>query len=766
LNAFKSIHNNQWFKYIAYFFPIQLVFVQLKKNQLLLLFWIVLFGMITKSVAVRYGAPYLFLNPEYMNETNVLSYFVVGFACGGFIMAFNISSYIMNGFRFPFLATVSNPFLKFCLNNCIVPILFMVVYCLEIYKFQYQDQYTSHLKIWLDILGFIGGNVLFIFLSLSYFFKFNKDIFNLFGIKTVEQEDLKKLKTARVVFRKNMSMKNISGKESRDWHVETYISNFTRIRIARDVSHYDKENLLEVFRQNHRNAAVFEIFVVITVLLLGLFRNVPILAFPAGASLFLIFTLYLMITSALHAWLRGWSTFVTLVIFLCINYLFSLDMFYAKSYAFGLNYNTEKASYSDENLSRYNAANVDSDIQHMISILEKWKTKNSSTEIDKKYKPKLVLVNTSGGGLRSSLWTFEVLQFTDNILHDELLNHTFMITGASGGMVGAAYLRELYLKKVKDKKFNFHDSRYRENISRDILNPIAFSIAVNDLFLRFQTFKDGEYVYKMDRGYAFETGLNHNTGDIFKNKRLRDYKQLESEAKIPLMVFTPTVVNDGRKMYISSQPVSFLTQTNHAENLDIQLNTEGVEFSSFFKKQDADNLLFTSALRMNATFPYVTPVVDVPSVPVIELMDAGARDNYGVQTTMKFIYTFRKWIEENTSGVVIIQIRDRFKQFPIEANGNKNLVGTLSTPMDAFYSNTFTIQDFGNDEIYKYGSKWLNCKVDVIDFQLHNLKSDNISLSWHLTNKEKRKVLSSLALPENQAAMLKLKNILDPNLVK
>jgi hypothetical protein len=397
----------------------------------------------------------------------------------------------------------------------------------------------------------------------------------------------------------------------------------------------------------------------------------------------------------------------------------------------------------------------------MIEILEKWKAKNSISEFDKTNKPKLVLINTSGGGLRSSLWTFEVLQFTDNILHDELLNHTFMITGASGGMVGAAYLRELYLKKVLDKNFNFHDVRYRENISRDILNPIAFTIAVNDLFLRFQTFKDGEYVYKMDRGYAFENGLNHNTENIFKDRRMRDYKELESEAKIPLMVLTPTVVNDGRKMYISSQPVSFLTQTNHSDNLDIHLNTEGVEFSSFFKKQDADNLLFTSALRMNATFPYVTPVVDVPSIPIIELMDAGARDNYGAQTTMKFIHTFREWIDENTSGVVIIQIRDRFKEFPIEPNGNKNLVGTLGTPMDAFYSNTFTIQDFSNDEIYKYGSNWLKCKVDVIDFQLHNQKPDNISLSWHLTNKEKRKVLSSLALPENQAAMLKLKHILD-----
>jgi hypothetical protein len=270
----------------------------------------------------------------------------------------------------------------------------------------------------------------------------------------------------------------------------------------------------------------------------------------------------------------------------------------------------------------------------------------------------------------------------------------------------------------------------------------------------------------MDRGYAFENGLNHNTENIFKDRRMRDYKELESEAKIPLMVLTPTVVNDGRKMYISSQPVSFLTQTNHSDNLDIHLNTEGVEFSSFFKKQDADNLLFTSALRMNATFPYVTPVVDVPSIPIIELMDAGARDNYGAQTTMKFIHTFREWIDENTSGVVIIQIRDRFKEFPIEPNGNKNLVGTLGTPMDAFYSNTFTIQDFSNDEIYKYGSNWLKCKVDVIDFQLHNQKPDNISLSWHLTNKEKRKVLSSLALPENQAAMLKLKHILDAGEVK
>ena len=762
MNLYRTIINNDVYKKIAYFFPIQLVFVQLKKNQMLLLFWAILFGFITKNIAAKYGVPYLFLNPEYLNEVNVISYFLVGFACGGFILAFNISSYIINGFRFPFLATLSNPFLKFCLNNCIVPIVFIVVYVFNIYQFQYQDQYTSHLKIWSDIGGFLFGIFLFTFLSLSYFFKFNKDIFNLFGIKTVEQEDLKKVKVTRVILKNNMKFRNVNDRESRDWYVATYISNFRRIRVARDVGHYAKDNLLDVFRQNHRNAAVFEMFVVITVLTLGLFRDIPILAMPAGTSLFLIFTLYLMLTSALHTWFRGWSTFVTFAIFLLFNYLFSTNFFYASSYAFGLNYNTEKASYSPENIRGYNAgeSTLDSDKKNMLEILNKWRIKNSPNTILTKQKPKLVLINTSGGGLRSSLWTFEVMQFADNILDGELMNHTFLITGASGGMVGAGYIRELFYRKRLNKKFDFYNKRYRDNIARDILNPIAFSIAVNDLFLRFQTFKDGDYTYKMDRGFAFETGLNDNTENVFKTRRLQDYYLPEKNAEIPLMILTPTILNDGRKMYVSTQPISFITRRETNSNVDYNPNIEGIEFSRFFAKQNAKNLLFSSALRMSATFPYITPVISMPSVPIVELMDAGARDNYGVQTSMKFLYTFRDWISSNTSGVVIIQIRDRFKEFQIDPNGNKTLMKTLTTPMGAFYSNTFNIQDFGNDAVYQYCNSWFDGKIDVIDFQLHNQKPDNISLSWHLTNKEKRRILNSLTLPENQSALLRLKRLL------
>ena len=102
---------------LVYFFPLQLLFVHLKKNQQLLLFWIILFLAIFKGLGLKYGIPYLFLAPEYLGKLSFSSYFIVGFALGGFVTAFNISSYIMNGFRFPFLATLSKPFLKYAINN-------------------------------------------------------------------------------------------------------------------------------------------------------------------------------------------------------------------------------------------------------------------------------------------------------------------------------------------------------------------------------------------------------------------------------------------------------------------------------------------------------------------------------------------------------------------------------------------------------------------------------------------------------------------------
>ena len=185
-----------------------------------------------------------------------------------------------------------------------------------------------------------------------------------------------------------------------------------------------------------------------------------------------------------------------------------------------------------------------------------------------------------------------------------------------------------------------------------------------------------------------------------------------------------------------------------------------IEYSRFFKKQGAGNTLFTSVLRMSATFPYISPVVSLPSEPRIEIVDAGLRDNYGLETTLRFLKTFNDWIAQNTSGVVIIQMRDKHKNVPIDDNPSQTLVQALSRPLGSFYGNLFEVQDYNQNQQILNADLWCKSKIEIIDLQLRNDKTDHISLSWHLTNKEKRKVYASLYLPENEAAIKRIVELL------
>ncbi|HEY4799727.1 MAG TPA: patatin-like phospholipase family protein, partial [Bacteroidia bacterium] len=444
-------------------------------------------------------------------------------------------------------------------------------------------------------------------------------------------------------------------------------------------------------------------------------------------------------------------------------FLYQWDFFNSVNKVFGMDYEVPKASFDNQTLDMFASQKdtASADFRNMVEVLNKWRLKNLRTTLKKNEKPKFVVVCTSGGGLRSSLWTFQSLQYADSILQGELIKHIALITGSSGGMIGAAYLRDLYWQTQSGIIPSLYDRKYQANISKDILNSLAFSIATSDWFVSLQSVKYDGVKYNKDRGYIFEKRLNDNLLNIFDNRRLSDYKTIESEAIVPMMIFSPTMVNDGRKLIVSAQPVSFLTQNLKTDNLHVAPLNDGVEFSRFFRKQNANNILFTSVLRMSSTFPYITPIVSLPSEPAIEIMDAGMRDNYGVDVAMKYLYVFRNWIATNTSGVVIIQIRDRHKEFPIEENPVPTMMDALTRPLGSFYGNLFYMQDFTQSQEIEYISSWFGGPIDVVDFQLKNEMPDKISLSWHLTNHEKSKVLKSIDLPENRKAIDELRRLLE-----
>ncbi len=721
----------------------------------MMIFWLVLFGIVNGSVASKYGVSFLFLSPEYFDRVNFLSYFIVGFAVGGFIMAFNISSYIMNGYRFPFIATLYNPFLKYCINNSVLPFTFVATYLYKVYQFQLSEKVFATVHILFLESGFLAGLILFVFLSVSYFFTINKDIYKMFGVRGQEA-----IRERERIGKQRLEWKNLNLiKESRDWYVETYWTLPFVNRLVRPVRHYKKEMLRKVFKQNHQNAFFFVLICTVTLFVLSFFQDKPFFIIPAGASILLLFTMFIMLTSALYVWIRGWASLLLILIFLTVNGLYKLDVFNNSNKAYGLNYDTVKASFTNSVLDKMNCDSLqrEADIRYTIEILNKWRLKNISAN---EKKPKLVLINAPGGGLRASLWTFYSLQYADSVLGGELLKHTELITGSSGGMIGAAYLRELYWRKQTGRLNSTHFSEYVNNMGKDVLNPIAFSLAVNDFFFPLQKVKKGSFQYNKDRGYAFEWKLNLNTDGIL-NRSLHDYLQPEKEAILPLMIFSPTVANDGRKLFISAQPISYLCQNYFTQNAHVQPLYDGIEYSRFFEPQGAQNTRFSSVLRMSATFPYVSPIVSLPSEPRIEVLDAGMRDNFGLETSLKFLFAFRNWITSNTSGVVIIQIRDKKKESPIDENPTRDILQNAVLPLGLLYSNLFNIQDLNQNQLLQYASLWFDQQVDIINLEMKRTKVDNISLSWHLTNNEKSRILESVNLKENQQSIQKLKELLN-----
>src|ERR1019366_6358914 len=105
----------------------------------------------------------------------------------------------------------------------------------------------------------------------------------------------------------------------------------------------------------------------------------------------------------------------------------------------------------------------------------------------------------------------------------------------------------------------------------------------------------------------------------------------EKAARTPLMLFNSVITRDSRTLIISTQPISFLMKPRYDSTRIPVIDPDSVDFAALFARQNPMNLRLLTALRMNATFPYVLPNVWLPTKPVIDVMDAGFRDNFGEQ---------------------------------------------------------------------------------------------------------------------------------------
>ena len=746
---------DRW-KRVFFFFPFQLVLVHLHSNQLLLVFWLFLGGVATGTVASNLGAQFLFLFPEYMGSVSPLSHFLLGLTLGGFIMAFQISSYILNGSKFAFLATLRRPFTKYVLNNSIIPLFYLVLHITSLYHYQATQEFIPKPTICLHIISVLAGVFAVVFVVLSYFLTTNKSLQKLFG-DLLPNPEKRKVRAMRSALSKREKWYTFLGAK-KQWKVHTYLQSPWEVKLPRNIEHYDAKMLQTVFAQNHINASVFEIFIIFIILFLGTFRGTSFLELPAGASLLLLFTMVLMIVSAAYSWLKGWAVISFIALLFLYNEGSKISKYSFTNYAYGLSYETP-SEYSNERLQDLanNTEILQEDLNHHREILEKWHAKNTSlTQLEK---PKLIVFNCSGGGLRSSLWTMHAMSYLDSVLDGTLMDRTHLITGASGGMLGSAYYRQLYLEDLENQSTLRNEGANKANISKDLLNAVGIDIALHDWFFRWNTFEQNGHVYTKDRAYSWEQQLNENTEGALNNN-LAYYKKPESESQIPLMVMSPYVVNDGRRLITASQPVSFLSKTAVIDNLHKTSHVESVELQRLIP--DGDQLSMLSALRMNASYFYVLPQASLPTHPEIQVMDAGIRDNLGLYNAIRYINAFEDWLNENTSGIIIVQLRDTYNAVQIAHDPQPSFITSLVSPFNSLYRNYLAIQSFDQEEMMVHASTRLKERVSVVNLQMKRSKEENISLSWHLTEKEKKQVLSSINSKENQESIQTLIKLIQP----
>ena len=752
------------FPKIAYSFPVQLLLNNIRRNQVLILCWIILYAMITGNLGKYLGIPYLFLDPEYLNKVNFTSFFIMGSVTAGFTMAFHITCYISDSHRFSFIGAMESPFKKFTLNNSFIPILFLGIYIYQIIRFQINNEYTSGTDLAWDLMGLLSGYAAMISLFSIYFRLTNKDIFK-YVICRIDEKIKSNVKVTRA-----SAMNKLDIAQKKQVKVNYYLDSNLRAKKVENSGFYDRSTVLQVFDQNHFNLVVIELIIFAMVLVLGIFKDFPAFQLPAAASCMIFLTIFVMMAGAFSYWFGGWSVTAALLLFLLLNHLVGEDFFTKKYQAFGLNYNGPPAEYSMATIQKQtDSVTMETDRQVVLSQLKNWRHKFPAEQ-----KPKMVFLCASGGGKRASLWTLNALQKADSLTKGQLMENSVLITGASGGLIGASYFRELKFREKLGEPIQPYANIHRLKISSDNLNPLIFSLLANDLFVGFTKFEYANNFYQRDRAFTFEDQLNQITEKLM-DKPIREYAEPESKGIIPMVILTPTVINDGRKIYIASRPVSFMNDEIRNFSNYTSSKISGVDFNRFFEDHGSANLRFLSALRMSATFPYITPNTTLPTDPPIQIMDAGISDNFGVSDAVRFTYAFKDWISENTSGVIYLSIRDSPKLATIMPKSGQTIMDDITQPISNVYNNFENFQDITSDLLIGQAHSWLTIPIDRIDlqYQAENYtpilqKMDSIrqnsaraSLSWRLTTREKDAIVDNINSTRNRAELRKLKRLLE-----
>jgi hypothetical protein len=165
---------------------------------------------------------------------------------------------------------------------------------------------------------------------------------------------------------------------------------------------------------------------------------------------------------------------------------------------------------------------------------------------------------------------------------------------------------------------------------------------------------------------------------------------------------------------------------------------------------------------MSATFPIILPVVKMPSYPEMDIMDAGLRDNFGTESSMRYLSTFRDWINENVGDIIYLQIRDTRQYEPSEGGEQNSMSDMMFNPMFAIQQKWSSFQTYHQSYLEDYVTDCFpKGKFHKITLQyIPQDKDKSAALNFHLTGREKKDLMQSVFNTDNQAGFEVIRKLL------
>ena len=300
--------------------------------------------------------------------------------------------------------------------------------------------------------------------------------------------------------------------------------------------------------------------------------------------------------------------------------------------------------------------------------------------------PVLIVVTVSGGGIRAAYWTALVLQELEkSFAADDVYfpAHIRLVTGASGGMLAAArYVAsipnpdEINFKNEDDWKATREivlEEIARSSGGEDALTPVLNHMLFHDVPGLFYPF-----LQKWDRGKELQhqwiDNWNMELAGGVDSPLKKSFKELREDERMgwcPSLVFSPMFAEDGRRLIISNLDLSYATRAQAGELVDPfesvirnpgneltcgppiwrknaykqRIEVQSCSALELFRLFPDEDLQLAAAVRMSASFPFVSPATTLPTIPTRHLVDAGYYDNFGVNLGAQ-------WIQVNHKSVV------------------------------------------------------------------------------------------------------------------